>query len=276
MTISKKLYFNFGAILAIVVILCLVNIVAVRREHAARDSAASAWDLAHASGDIRNQMMANRQYLNNYLLSGDSREISNFSDGTSRVQDLIRSAGEKAPTEDQREAFAKLAEAERGWQEGFAHPLMDKRKEVDSGSATVSDLQIQYLQLNPGSWTKSSTVFIDQVDALSNKQLEEQRKSDNTAGNYTMAIAILGTLIALGLGGFIAFRTAQSITDPLNHLMGVAREIGQSGDLDHQIDVSRTDEIGELSRSFANMVAYIREMSQVSKPSLVATWRSRA
>ena len=34
MTIGKKLYINFGAVLAMVVVLFLVNMIAVQREHA--------------------------------------------------------------------------------------------------------------------------------------------------------------------------------------------------------------------------------------------------
>ena len=81
MTISKRLYINFGIILAVVVVLCLVNIIAVEREHSARNSAAHAWELAQANENIRNQVMQNRQYLSNYLLSGDSREVSSMNEG---------------------------------------------------------------------------------------------------------------------------------------------------------------------------------------------------
>ena len=47
--------------------------------------------------------------------------------------------------------------------------------------------------------------------------------------------------------------------------MKVARQIGNAGDLDHEIDVNRRDEIGELSRSFAAMVTYLKEMAAVSE-----------
>ncbi|HXZ81619.1 MAG TPA: methyl-accepting chemotaxis protein [Terriglobales bacterium] len=265
MTISKRLYKNFGILLAIVVVLCLVNIVAVQREHSARNAAARSWELAHSSGEIRNQMMANRQFLNNYLLSGDSREIGNLADGTSKLHELIRQATDKVGSEQQRSTLGKLNDAERQWEEGFARPLMEKRRQVDAGDATVSDLQILYLQLNPGSWMQSSTVYIDQVDNLTNKELEDQRHTDSIAGTVTLLLAILGTLVALVLGVLISYRTSRSITDPLTHLMTVAREIGESGDLDHQIDMNREDEIGQLGRTFANMVSYLREMSSVSE-----------
>ncbi len=47
--------------------------------------------------------------------------------------------------------------------------------------------------------------------------------------------------------------------------MKVARQIGNAGDLDHEIDLTRRDEIGELSRSFATMVTYLKEMATVSE-----------
>ena len=47
--------------------------------------------------------------------------------------------------------------------------------------------------------------------------------------------------------------------------MGVAKQIGESGDLDHEIDIKRNDEIGGLARTFAGMVTYLKEMAAVSE-----------
>ncbi|HLH06096.1 MAG TPA: methyl-accepting chemotaxis protein [Terriglobales bacterium] len=265
MTISKRLYINFGIILAAVVVLCLVNIIAVEREHAARDSATHAWDLGQATKKIGNQIMENRQYLANYLLSGDSREVTNMIDGIRKAQDLIRETASKVNSDQQRTLLTRLGDSETQWENGFARPLLEKRKQVDSGNATVADLQIQYLQLDPGSFTRNSAQVIDQLEQLNQKQLDDEQKSDSFAGNITLAITIIGTFIALGVGIVVAFKTAKSITEPLSHLMGVAREIGDSGDLEHQIDIQRQDEIGQLGRSFSNMVGYLREMASVSE-----------
>src|SRR5579872_2773139 len=77
--------------------------------------------------------------------------------------------------------------------------------------------------------------------------------------------AIVSTLFALGLGLVIAYHTARSITEPLVNLMKVSRQIGDTGDLEHNIDVKREDEIGELARTFAKMVTYLKEMAGVSE-----------
>src|ERR1700737_3148021 len=81
MTIGKRLYVNFGIILTMVVVLFLVNLVAVQREHAAKAAAAASLQLTDATNAIRFQMMQNRLHLSNYLLSGDTREVDRMNDG---------------------------------------------------------------------------------------------------------------------------------------------------------------------------------------------------
>jgi methyl-accepting chemotaxis protein len=73
-----------------------------------------------------------------------------------------------------------------------------------------------------------------------------------------------GTFLGIVLGGFVAFRTAQTIKDPINHLIEVARRIGDTGDLEQSIDIHREDEVGMLAEYFNKMIAHLREMAAVS------------
>ena len=63
----------------------------------------------------------------------------------------------------------------------------------------------------------------------------------------------------------IAYTTAKSITGALNSLINVAEQIGNAGDLDHEIAIKRDDEIGQLGRTFDGMVSYLREMATLSE-----------
>jgi methyl-accepting chemotaxis protein len=265
MTIGKKLYVNFGAVLAMVVVLFLVNLVAVQREHSAKAAASQALQMAQTNDKIRFQMMQNRLYLSNYLLSGDTREVDRLNEGSRLLQESLQTAQNLANSEQQKAALAKVQSSEQNWGRDFATPLSDKRKDVDSGNATVAELQIFYLQKDASSWVKAATDSLDVADQENTKVLEARRKSDETAATATILIALFSTLLALALGIAIAYSTANSITDPLRNLMKVARQIGNAGDLDHEIDVTRRDEIGELSRSFAAMVTYLKEMAAVSE-----------
>ncbi len=265
MTISKKLYLNFGAILALLLVLFIVNITAVQREHAARDAAARALQVAQDGESVRFQMMQNRLFLRNYLLSGDTREVDKMDEGIARLRALLKNLDGTANSDAQHSALRQLDDAERQWETSFARPLIDKRKLVDSGATTVADLQIYYLQLNPASWMKTSTGFLDESEAANTKLLESERKKDEAATSATIVISIIGTLLAILLGTVISYKTARSITDPLQQLIRVAKVIGESGDLEHEVDSKRKDEVGDLARTFSSMVTYLHEMAAVSE-----------
>src|SRR3984885_1669797 len=265
MTIGKKLYLNFGAVLAMVVVLFLINLIAVEREHNAKAAASQALQMASTTDKIRFQMMQNRLSLSNYLLSGDTREVDRLNDGMRGLEEKLQAGQKLTTSEQQRAALEKVQASEQNWAREFAAPLMDKRKEVDSGNATVAELQIFYLQKDAASWVKNASEYLDSADLENTKVLEARRKSDETAGTATFVIALLSTLVALTLGIVIAYTTAKSITTSLKNLMSIARQIADAGDLDHEIDIHRTDEIGELARTFSKMVTYLREMAAVSE-----------
>jgi methyl-accepting chemotaxis protein len=265
MTISKKLYMNFGAVLAMVVVLFLVNLVAVQREHSAKAAASQALKMADTTDRVRFQMMQNRLYLSNYLLSGDTREVEWLNDGIRILQDALQTAQSLSNSEQQKAALGKVQTTEQNWAREFAAPLMEKRKDVDSGNATVAELQIFYLQKDASAWVKAATDNLELADQENAKLLEVRRKSDETAATATIVIALISTLLALALGLVIAYSTAHSITEPLRKLIKVARQIGNAGDLEHQIEIERRDEIGELARSFTSMVTYLKEMAAVSE-----------
>ena len=265
MTIGRKLYWTFGFVLAMVVMLFLVTYIAVQREKTAKAAATQTIKINEAVDKIKFQMMQNRLYLGNYLLSGDTREIDQMNEGIHQLADKIRDTESFASTDQQKSALDQVARSEQGWANEFADPLVKKRKDVDQGNATVAELQIFYLQKDSASWVKNATEYLDSVDHDNSKALEERRSSDDSASNWTIWIALIFTVVALAIGGAISYSTSRSITDPLNNLMSVAKQIGDTGDLDHQIDVNRTDEIGQLARSFNNMVTYLKEMASVSE-----------
>ncbi|HLZ41147.1 MAG TPA: methyl-accepting chemotaxis protein [Candidatus Sulfotelmatobacter sp.] len=265
MTIGKKLYLNFGFILGMVLLLFIVNWLAVRREHAAKDAAAASLKLAETTNQVRFQMMQDRLYLSNYLLSGDTREVDRMNEGLRTLSEKLEDGKNQASSDQVKSSLAKVEQLEQSWAKEFAQPLIEKRKDVDSGNATVAELQIYYLQKDASSWVKNSTDALEIADTENHKLVEERRASDDSANTWTITVSLLFTLVALSVGVIIAYRTAKAITDPLTSLMNVARGIGNTGDLEHNIDTGRDDEIGELARTFHKMVTYLKEMAGVSE-----------
>jgi methyl-accepting chemotaxis protein len=264
MTIGKKLYLGFGAILAIMLVLFIVNIFTVRREYNARAAVRDTLANVQTIEAVRLQMMANRLFLGNYLLSGDLRDEDRTNKGVNDLVGTLKDAESKVTDANLRAALTQVDENERGWSENFAKPMMAKRHQVDSGDATVSDLQIYYLQHDPASWVTKSSSALDEADKAVRKSLEDSNTLAQSATAWSTGITTAGTLLAIIMGIFIAFRTAQTIKEPLSHLIEVAQRIGETGDLEQTIDISRTDEVGLLAQNFNKMVVHLKDMAAVS------------
>src|SRR5208282_5981445 len=265
MSIGKKLYVSFGVILATVLVLLAINLIAVQREHETKAAAQRSIDMTEATSSVRFQMMQNRLHLQNYLLSGDTRDVEKMADGEHQLSDALHHAQELATSTQQRSSLEKVQSSEQAWGNEFADPLVDKRRAVDSGNATVAELQIFYLQKGPNSWVTRSSDILDEVDRENRQLLDQRRHSDESAATWTILAAVFSSMIALALGIMIAYRTASGITQALTRLMHVAEQIGQSGDLEHNIDIQGTDEIGQLARTCDSMVKYLEEMASVAE-----------
>ncbi len=264
MSIRKKLYWGFGLILITVLGLFLVNVFAVLHEHSAKDTARKAVEMVQAMSKLEQVRMQNRLRLRNFLLNGDTKEFDALNEDERNIDSLITTAEEKASaladakndnTSRARTLLEQTRDTERDWLKTFAMPLSDRRRQVDAGTSTVAELQIAYLQADPGKWQQRESQPMKELEDWVRDAMDSSQNSDKTASTVTLLVTIFGFLIVLGMGAYIAWRSAQSITSPLAQLISVSGQIANSGDLDQKVEISSTDEIGELARNFNNMVA---------------------
>jgi methyl-accepting chemotaxis protein len=264
MTIGKRLMLGFGSVVGTLLLLFIVNVFAGWRESSARKDYASALDNKDTIAKVQLKVMANRHDLDNFLLSGDPRDEDKVNRGIKELGELITQGKAKTTNDKVQTALTQVDGTEINWADNFAKPLLAKRHQVDSGDATVSDLQIFYLQKDPQSWLTKTLNVLEQASTEIQKAADDTKTSADRASSVNFWVTIAFTFLALGAGVFAAFSTAKSISEPLTHLITVAREIGDSGDLDQNIDIHRNDEIGALATTFNNMVAYLKEMASVS------------
>jgi len=265
MKIRSKLLLSFGSLLLVMSLVFGVSTFSMYRERAAKTALSNALDLSQATENVRHQMMENRLALSNYLLTGAGTELERLHEGNSRTYDLIREAQSKTTDPSQRAGLNRIEAIEREWYTSFADRFIQEHKEVDSGKINENDLLEQYTRAEPMEQLKRSNEVINEVQNANRQELDKNRKYDELASNVTNWISIIGFLITIGMGILIAFRTAHSITSPLEHLITVARELGDKGDLSQQVDIEGQDEIGTLAQTFRNMVIYFKEMATVSE-----------
>jgi methyl-accepting chemotaxis protein len=264
MTIGKRLWAGFGAVLGVIVFLFLVNVFTVVRQWATQSVVRSTLADVQTIEAVRYKVLENRLSLGNYLLSGDLRDEDKTNKGINELQDLLKQGESRANDPNLRTALSQVEDNERGWAENFAKELIAKRHSVDSGDATVSDLQIFYLQRDPASWTTRSANILEQANQAVRKAQDDSNDSSKSALIISLIVMAIATLTGLAFGWWVARKTANSIKDPLTHLIEVARKIGTSGDLDQTIDIHRDDEVGQLAENFNQMIVHLKEMAGVS------------
>jgi methyl-accepting chemotaxis protein len=84
-------------------------------------------------------------------------------------------------------------------------------------------------------------------------------------GRQLLLLGVLAFVVTVVVIGVVSRNTERQITQPLAQLVQVAQDIAEKGDLNQEIHVERDDEVGELSRTFAKMMAYLKEMANVSE-----------
>src|SRR5688572_2947319 len=127
MTISKKLHYSFGSILAIVVLLFIVNTAVVLRQRTVSHQAAAAVQSVQTLGAVELTMMQTRLALRDYLLTGDERQHELLVKESAELTRLTMEGKRSASTPFVRDALARMEMIEQSWAQDFAAPLIAQR-----------------------------------------------------------------------------------------------------------------------------------------------------
>jgi methyl-accepting chemotaxis protein len=266
MTIYQKLYYGFGSLLGILILLFATNTISALRQGSARAAAASALQNMRAVESVRSQMLQNRLSMMSYLLTGDQRDVQVLNKGIGSLSDEFRKVSEMTGLDSMRALFADVEVNERGWATDFVPSMLEARRQVDAGNSTVANLQIAYLQKDPVSWMTKSTDSLDSTNKQIRKAFDDSTSSVSRITQINTAISTLGTVLAIVLGTAIAYYTAKSIAQRLQQTVVILKDIAQGeGDLTRRVDDSRTDELGVLGKWFNTFIGKIEGLvSQIA------------
>jgi methyl-accepting chemotaxis protein len=251
MTIGRKLYSGFGAIIVIIVVLFVVNMVDVLRERSTSGQASASLESMQSLEAVQSKVMQVRLALEEYLLTGGARQHEKLTREMVDLGDLFSKGKVKAPTEFLAAVLVRMEASERNWTDRFALPLIAERQKVDSGNATVADLQIFYAQQDPTSWINASVAVLDEANIAIRKMLDDSTASAAASLSLGAIVGTGVTILAIVFCLGIAYHTTTSIIRPLQETVGVLRNIAEGeGDLTRRVNQSSGDELGEMGKWF--------------------------
>ena len=115
-------------------------------------------------------------------------------------------------------------------------------------NATIADVRKEMTTYNGE--------ILDRSDALYQIQLD---RSDSESTNANL-LQFISTLLVLLIGIFAAVLITRQITRPLRETLDVVERIA-SGDLSHNLRVTRRDDLGVLQQGIARMATTLRELT---------------
>ncbi len=265
MKIRNRLLLNFALLLVLMLAGFIFSIGASFREHGTKAALSNAYEISLATENVRHQMVENHLALSDYLITATPAELDRLNDGNNHIYELLRDAQTKTSDPSLLAGLKRIETIEHEWYSTTAERFIEEHKSVLSGNVKVMDLLDEYTATGPTEQLQSSNQVIDEVQNEARLLIQKSHDEDESASRWAMLIDVIGFFVALGVGIFVALRTARSITEPLEHIIGVARQIGDNGDLDQEVNFESEDEIGTLAQTFRNMVLYFKEIATVSE-----------
>jgi len=247
LTIRKKLFGGFGIILALVLILSIVCVQTLRTLNTINADAVNKLKLdsflQRSIGDHLKWMNdLTALFMHNKSFSGElNPHLCNFGkwhDGfKSKDDNLMR-------------VHASLAQPHR-----LLHVSASKIMDLYKLNNTEGALGVYINETQPlakelqQKILKLETVLNEELAVIARKQASSSRAAKIIIGLMTVITLILALIIVLLI--------TNTISSPLTDLIKDAKKVAQ-GDLTVNIDISRTDEIAELSKAFSWMLAGLK------------------
>ncbi|WP_248924846.1 methyl-accepting chemotaxis protein [Paenibacillus hamazuiensis] len=255
MTISRKLYGGFAAILILAVAIASANYyfiakvnsgyAALVNERAAKVSLIK--DLNTTIGDEQTS-------VNSYLLTGNETDFKNYAKAQAAYKQISSKLEQSITEPDQWQILQGLALLQ-GLYISSADQMIDAKKQnnMEKAIQTVTAQQPVIQKFNAA----SDKLVQIQEDLMK----KEQQAIDNMVLSSKISSVVI-TVIALLLGIGIAYGISRAISKPIILLCTSAEKIS-SGDLSvKEIAVKNRDEIGDLAKAFNLMKNNLRRIIQ--------------
>ena len=255
MTVSRKLFGAFGAMLVLAVVLGVVSLTMLGSVNRSAVTIANNGVTAETSiatvGQVMNKLR--KDQLHYFIVAPNSRS-GVHDDITGDISDMAAAFKAYAgATASEQKGLAGFRTARNQYVAASAgmFPLVAKghtpAAEKLIGDGGAADVLWDPIKAALAGWQKATTTSVG-------TELSSARSTYSTA---KLVVILLLAFTAL-LGAGLAFVIARGLSNGIGQLVRAADGIAE-GDVEQSVDIASRDELGLLGRSFSQMIDYLKE-----------------
>lgn len=255
MSIRKKLYGGFSAVLIFLIIISVSNYLLTSRINETYTQLINnSTKIVSYIKDLSNSISNEQSSVNYFLLTGDSKYLKAYQSAFDTYNAKSKQISELIKGQDSWQILQGLDLIQEQYVIAADQMIDDKRKNSIDKYTKNAEAQGPLIQ----KFTETADKFIEKQEAILNKEIEVTR----TVVNSTKIIITIITCITLLLGLSIAYWISNLISKPIKLLSETASKIAD-GDLtaeEIQIKTKSNDEISELVKAFNKMANNLRNL----------------
>jgi methyl-accepting chemotaxis protein WspA len=259
LSIKHRLYFGFGAILAIILVL-----LSLAYNNFARLSEASGWDrhsmeVLLEADRVNSAILEVQSRTRGFVLTGDESRLGLAKDDMLAIGDHIaKIVAQTADNPAQNERAKKLGPLADGWLKNAVERMVERRRALGATPGAADTIGHSPLVQEGRASVDAMTRILDAIELEENRLLAERlQKSSQLQQNMTLLLAG-GSLVCVALALVISYLLARALLAPLNNLTQAVGRIA-AGEQGARAALLSNDELGQVTLEFNRMAQTIED-----------------
>jgi methyl-accepting chemotaxis protein WspA len=259
LSIKHRLYFGFGAILAIILVL-----LSLAYNNFARLSEASGWDrhsmeVLLEADRVNSAILEVQSRTRGFVLTGDESRLGLAKDDMLAIGDHIaKIVAQTADNPAQNERAKKLGPLADGWLKNAVERMVERRRALGATPGAADTIGHSPLVQEGRASVDAMMRILDAIELEENRLLAERlQKSSQLQQNMTLLLAG-GSLVCVALALVISYLLARALLAPLNNLTQAVGRIA-AGEQGARAALLSNDELGQVTLEFNRMAQTIED-----------------
>jgi methyl-accepting chemotaxis protein len=265
LSIGKKLYLSFGALIAI-----LLVVVGISYSSFDKLSEANRWDkhtyeVIVAVDSALKGLVDMETGLRGFAITGDEKFLEPFNSGkTAFSRNYSKARQLTADNAQQQERIQEVREEYQRWMAADVEPLLELRRKVNSGGATVEEVTKFVSTARGKQFMDGMREKVAEIESEELRLLTQRIQTTAELESLMNRTLVMGGALGAVLAAVLALLLGRSIVRPLNEALAVMTRLAQ-GDLSVDVDTRGGDETGRMMAGMRDMIRSLRQMAKVAE-----------